>query len=534
MKKRILSILLVIVMVASLLPAAALAAETEGGSVTVGNWTDVDPYIPTNSFYNYSKSQTIVPASELTALKGKSIIGMSYYPTSSYITNTTRNVAIYLMETDRDVLNTSFVNASGAIAVYSGNVQFTVNEETRINFNTPYAYSDGNLLVTVLDRTGSYQAYLQFYGVEDNSDAGYFSRYAHTDSGPYDLNPAMDSVPGTGTGSMFRPKMAFHIGEPVAPAHTHAFTYTANNGKITATCTEGCDKGYNTNPLTLTLTAPTSLVYDGNAKAFTFADGEAAAWTGAGLELPTIYYQIKQSGQSTYMPLLGTLKDAGDYMAQITVDGKDAQVGFAIDKATPYIKYTPAPSPIEYGKKLSDSTLFNGYVQVSSTNTTQIGGGFEWTNGDIVPSVSDSNVTDYEVTFTPSSEYEKNYNTVTCQVTITVTHTHNPVKVTGQPATKEAAGWKDYYECPCGALFADENGTTPIENLDVWKAEDGSGYIQPLAPEIYTVTFNMNGHGTQIDPQTVEEGNKATKPSDPTAEAGLRRLVCRYRLLRNV
>ncbi|MCQ2478864.1 MAG: InlB B-repeat-containing protein, partial [Clostridia bacterium] len=38
------------------------------------------------------------------------------------------------------------------------------------------------------------------------------------------------------------------------------------------------------------------------------------------------------------------------------------------------------------------------------------------------------------------------------------------------------------------------------------------------APTTYTVTFNMNGHGTQVADQTVEDGNKATKPADPTAE----------------
>lgn len=32
----------------------------------------------------------------------------------------------------------------------------------------------------------------------------------------------------------------------------------------------------------------------------------------------------------------------------------------------------------------------------------------------------------------------------------------------------------------------------------------------------YTVTFNMNGHGKQIDPQTVVEGYTAEKPADPT------------------
>ena len=35
---------------------------------------------------------------------------------------------------------------------------------------------------------------------------------------------------------------------------------------------------------------------------------------------------------------------------------------------------------------------------------------------------------------------------------------------------------------------------------------------------IYTVTFDMDGHGTQVDPQTVVSGEAATEPIDPTAE----------------
>ena len=63
-------------------------------------------------------------------------------------------------------------------------------------------------------------------------------------------------------------------------------------------------------------------------------------------------------------------------------------------------------------------------------------------------------------------------------------HIHAPVLVNGQAATESAAGWKDYYECACGALFEDENGTIPIENLATWKAEGGRGYIAPLAPAV--------------------------------------------------
>ena len=295
--------------------------------------------------------------------------------------------------------------------------------------------------------------------------------------------------------------------------HTHAFTYTANNGKITATCVDGCDKGYDTNPLTLTLTAPTSLVYNGNAKAFTFADGEAAAWTGAGLELPTITYAAKSGSSLTSDKAV----DAGSYTASVTVDtDKTASLDFEITKATPYIKTPPAPNEIEYGQKLADSTLVDGYVHISSTDSTEVAGLFEWTNPDTVPGIDDSEVTLYDVTFTPVDT--NNYNTASCQVKITVNHTHNPKLVNGQAPQKGIAGWKDYYECICGERYEDASGSVLIPDLAVWKAEGGNGYLAPLTPAMYTVIFNMGNHGTQIDPQTVEEGNKATKPSDPTSE----------------
>ncbi len=292
--------------------------------------------------------------------------------------------------------------------------------------------------------------------------------------------------------------------EEKSVSHTHTFTYAADGGVLTATCEEGCDDGFDENPLTLTLTAPENLAYDGNAKAFTFAAGEADAWTGAGLELPDIVYCIKQSGQSEYLPLFGTLKFARNYMAQITVDGKTAQTEFAITKGTPYIKYQPEPTDIDYGEPLADSTLFGVYVQVSSTDSTQVGGLFEWTEPDTVPGVADSNVTLYSVTFTPADE--QNFMAVTCQVTITVTHTHAPVLVNGQAATESAAGFKDYYECACGAYYEDAAGEIPIENLDVWKAEGGNGYIAPVTPieSTYTVTY-YNGDPVEQGPDTYEE-----------------------------
>lgn len=42
-----------------------------------------------------------------------------------------------------------------------------------------------------------------------------------------------------------------------------------------------------------------------------------------------------------------------------------------------------------------------------------------------------------------------------------------------------------------------------------------NNYTIPVA---YTISFDMNGHGRQVDAQKVNEGAKATKPADPTTE----------------
>ena len=105
-------------------------------------------------------------------------------------------------------------------------------------------------------------------------------------------------------------------GNYLPPAHTHAFIYTANNDVITATCIDGCSDGFDDDPLTLALTPPTSLVYDGSAKEVSFAAGEADAWEAAGLELPTITYTVKSGSSLTSNKAV----NAGSYTASVTVD----------------------------------------------------------------------------------------------------------------------------------------------------------------------------------------------------------------------
>ena len=70
-----------------------------------------------------------------------------------------------------------------------------------------------------------------------------------------------------------------------------------------------------------------------------------------------------------------------------------------------------------------------------------------------------------------------------------------------------------------GATNIPLTAVTVASGSDVITGNDlhstGSVVVAPITS--YDLYFNMGNHGTQIDPQTVEEGNKATKPSDPTA-----------------
>ena len=75
---------------------------------------------------------------------------------------------------------------------------------------------------------------------------------------------------------------------------------------------------------------------------------------------------------------------------------------------------------------------------------------------------------------------------------------HTSVAVTkkdGQGATCTVDGWKDYYQCACGKYFADEARTTPISDLETWKANDGKilakheyGNLIPEESAVHTTT----------------------------------------------
>lgn len=118
--------------------------------------------------------------------------------------------------------------------------------------------------------------------------------------------------------------------------HAHTWTYQADGATITATCvgTGTCDVAEG---LSLTISAPTHLTYDGNAKAASLSTGYNTA------AFPDEY--VIKYYQGTTEIAAADVKNAGDYTAKVTVGtgtgAATASVGFTIAKA-PGAAATPA------------------------------------------------------------------------------------------------------------------------------------------------------------------------------------------------
>ena len=189
--------------------------------------------------------------------------------------------------------------------------------------------------------------------------------------------------------------------------HVHSWTYTGDGtDKLTASCT--CGKSES-----LQIHAPDwqngnyeATLSDGNSGTAPVSVGEATVG------------QIVYAGTdgTDYAESTTAPPSVGKYTASVAVGDKgQAKVEYEIVKADPVIT-PPTASAITAGQTLADSTLAGG--SATGAGGQAVPGTFTWEDPSIVPTVADSNTTEYTVVFTPDDT--ANYNTVTCKVMVIV------------------------------------------------------------------------------------------------------------------
>lgn len=146
----------------------ALGADLE---VVVADGTTTNGYVPVYGFYtdNYQKSHFVYPASQLTELNGQNIPHMTFYLSSPAAAAWTGHFRVYVGEVDYTSIS-AFADVTTLTEVYSGTLDATGSTMT-VEFNAPYAYHGGNLLVAFEeDVKGNYKS-AAFYGVTANGSS---------------------------------------------------------------------------------------------------------------------------------------------------------------------------------------------------------------------------------------------------------------------------------------------------------------------------------------------------------------------------
>ena len=164
-----------------------------GGDVTIGEGSSTNNYLPSYSFYKYSYTQQLFLAEEMGAPKN---IESVTFDLANFAVN--RTYKIYLMHTSATSLS-SWIDASAAELVFDSSQQMQAGLNT-FQFSTPFYYNGAdNLLMIVLDMTGSYQS-SPYNSWRTHTAFSNASRYIYQDGSAYSTTSVPSSA-GTGTSS---------------------------------------------------------------------------------------------------------------------------------------------------------------------------------------------------------------------------------------------------------------------------------------------------------------------------------------------
>ncbi len=148
----------------------AFAQET----LTVYDGTTTSSYVPMYGGYfdDFTRTQFVIPAEDLTDMEGGQISEIKFYTNSQNVPYTTvSSVDVYLMEVDYTSISAYEAKADAQI-VYSGFIEFVSADgggETTITFESPYTYNGGNLLIGCENTTDAGYKFIYFYGQTVNN-----------------------------------------------------------------------------------------------------------------------------------------------------------------------------------------------------------------------------------------------------------------------------------------------------------------------------------------------------------------------------
>lgn len=480
MKRRILSLLLVLTLLLAL-PVAAAADEAKEVTLTLtkDTWT----YTDTVTFSVKGPDDEDVPNGEVEV---RSSMDHVFCHVNKGVAEISASVLISKLELtlgQKTEISVNYIPGSGSdYGPKSGQTSITVNESTLPTValtSAGYAYGKPVSGFQLTTPTG-----VQIGGkqIHDENDAevtdGTFGAQAYTlwvnlecEEG-YKLSekPAV-TLDGK---EPLRIEDGFYVFQLDRLVTTYHIKYTLDGGTMS-----GAPETYTENSADITLPQPTK------------ADYRFTGWTGTDLTAPTMEVTIPtgSKGDREYTANWKKIQ----YFTVSYRDGGHGKSTMPADEKVEEGKYATRPTdPTEKG------WIFKGWYEKDD----YIGDVFDFEKTQITQDITLT--ARWAQAFTVKFDANGHgHATVPADQTVELNG-----KAT-KPADPTAEGYvfRGWYTTAACTTEFDFN--TPI-------AADTTLYAK--WDEIYTVTFNVGGHGTAPTPQKVENGGKATKPENPTAK----------------
>ena len=168
-------------------------------TLTVYDGTETNNRVPAYVYFfdDFTRSQFVIPAADLTDMTGGTINGLKFYTNGVNIPYTTvSTVDVYLKEVDYTTLS-AYEPKESATIVYQGLLDFELTNdggELTINFNDDYAYNGGNLLVGIDNLTDAGYKNIIFYGQTVTGASGADSHFSSLEQVPF---TQQDFIPKT-------------------------------------------------------------------------------------------------------------------------------------------------------------------------------------------------------------------------------------------------------------------------------------------------------------------------------------------------
>lgn len=481
MKRRILSLLLVLTLLLAL-PVAAAADETKGVTLTLtkDTWTYTDTVtfsvkgpggedVPNGEVVVHHDVNKVsrcvnngvaeISASELVSGLGLTLdqeteIIVNYAPGSSSNYEPTSDQTLSITVNESTLPTVALTSAGYAYGKPVSGFQLTTPTGVQIGGKQIHDENDAE----VTDGTFGAQAYTLWVNLECEEGYKLSEKPAVTLDGKEPL----------------RIEDGFYVFQLDRLVTTYHIKYTLDGGTMS-----GAPETYTENSADITLPQPTK------------ADYRFTGWTGTDLTAPTMEVTIPtgSKGDREYTANWKKIQ----YFTVSYRDGGHGKSTMPADEKVEEGKYATRPTdPTEKG------WIFKGWYEKDD----YIGDAFVFEKTQITQDITLT--ARWAQAFTVKFDANGHgHATVPADQTVELNG-----KAT-KPADPTAEGYvfRGWYTTAACTTEFDFN--TPI-------AADTTLYAK--WDEIYTVTFNVGGHGTAPAPQKVENGGKATKPENPTAK----------------